>query len=140
VQVEAAVVFGAFYGFADDQAISQVGVAVRADAVGRIEPAFVVAHEGEGFFAVIEADDVLGAEVGGGTDFQPAFGIGPGFGGDEALFAPGFGRRQGDFDAVGGVFDLLEEGGDDFFPAGPEAGVGLGHVVFDQLCSLGRLW
>ncbi len=50
MQIEPAVVLGALGGFANDQLIGKVGIAVRANTIGRIKPHFDITHEGEGFF------------------------------------------------------------------------------------------
>ena len=75
-EIEAAVVLRAFDDAAFDEPVGEVGVAVGADAVGGVEFSLLVTDEGVGFLAMVEADDVGRTQIGGGTDFQPAFGVG----------------------------------------------------------------
>ena len=65
--------FGHSMMLALHQAVGEVGVAVRADAVGGVELARFVAVEREGLLSVVEADDVGGAQVGAAqTSIQPS--------------------------------------------------------------------
>ncbi len=131
-EMEAPVVLGALNGLADHDAVGEVGVAVGADTVGGVEPALRVADQREGLLAVVESQDVVGTEIGRRADFEPAVLVRIGFGAVPLVTDRFRGRRQLDFHMVGGVFDLLQNGGDDFFPAFEQAVVGLRHVVFDQ--------
>ena len=63
-------------GARDDQTVGKVVVAVGADAVGGVQTVLFVADQGEGFFAVVEAQYILAGKIGGGADFDPAVGIG----------------------------------------------------------------
>ena len=54
------------------QAVGKMNVAVGAESVGRVELALLVAIESVGFLAVVEADDVGAAKIGGSTSFDPA--------------------------------------------------------------------
>ncbi len=58
--------------FSFHQTVGEMGVAVSANAIGRVKDPVGIAIEREGFVAVIEANHIGGSEVGGGTDFESA--------------------------------------------------------------------
>ena len=70
--VESPVVLGAFDQRAGNKAVGQVGVAVRADAVGGIKIAVGRAVDGVGLAFVVEADDVFFSQESAGAESPPS--------------------------------------------------------------------
>ena len=135
--IEAAVVFWAFDEVALYQSGGEVGVAVRADAVGGIVLVLARAIDRVGGAAIVEAQHILAQQRVGRRDLDPTFGIG------NAGRNHGFCRlirrranrwgRQFAFHKIAGVLHLAKHGGDDLTPRIEEAAVGRGHVLLHHL-------
>lgn len=130
-KVKAAIVLGAFDDLAFDESVGEVGIAVSANTIGGVQGALGIANEGVGFVIVIEADDIFGAEVRGVADIEPAIGIGLRIGCEGGIIGLGAWWRELTFDVESGIFDLLGDGGENFLPARPEAGIRGGAIVLD---------
>ncbi len=58
---------------------------------------------------MVEADDILGVEVRGRTDFEPSIAVGPGIRMVNVFLKPRFRGRQHAFHVVGGILHLPED-------------------------------
>ena len=104
--VEAPVVLGALDELAFDEPVGEMGVAVRADAVGGVKLALGGAVNGVGLLVVIEADDVFLLQEVAHADFDPAVHR-LAFGGEDVRGGRGIGAegRSGQL-----AFDVIARG------------------------------
>jgi hypothetical protein len=130
--MEAPIVLWALDDFAFHEAVSEVRVAVSANAVGGVKISVLIAIKSVGFAIVVEADDISTPQVGCGADLDPAIGVGAHGGTARGIVHAIYFWRQRTFYVVGGIFHLAENGGNDLPVCGEQSWIRRRAIVLHR--------
>ena len=144
-KVEASIVLRAFDLLVFHQAVGQMDIPVRAQSVRGVEFTFVVPVNGIGLLAVIKALDVRKSEIGGSTNTHPPLRIRYGGGLVGAFIEARLWLWKLTLYVIRRIFDLPENGGNDFAPGCEEAWIRRGAVILHgrvqvALAMVGHQW